>query len=221
MTLVVCPDCAGRGLARTWVDVARIASDPGLAICSTCDGAGRIAERRRAGRGWSRIAVVLAIAWAFAAGWMAGHADAAAPRSAQPVPSPIPAGLAELTGAPILSALPDPFDHPTRRAGSHSLPGDRPTLAGVSSWYCSSSSPCTRGYGPDDLVGAAGPALRAALGPDWRGRVVTVVAGGRSVAIELVDICRCPGDRVVDLTSGAFTRLAPLARGLVRVTVTW
>ena len=66
-----------------------------------------------------------------------------------------------------------------------------------------------------------GPALRAALGPHWRGRWVTVRSGGGSVVVQLRDFCGCPGGRVIDLHPGAFDDVAPLSRGVVPVRVSW
>jgi hypothetical protein len=54
----------------------------------------------------------------------------------------------------------------------------------------------------------------------WRGRTVVVAAAGRRIAVTLIDWCACP-HRLLDLYSDAFQRLAPLDRGLVKVTVTW
>ena len=68
------------------------------------------------------------------------------------------------------------------------------------------------------MYAAAGPALRVG---DWRGRTVTVTAGGRSVRVTLIDWCACPDGRLIDLYAGAFSRLAPLSRGVVRVTAAW
>jgi rare lipoprotein A (peptidoglycan hydrolase) len=51
--------------------------------------------------------------------------------------------------------------------------------------------------------------------------MVVVESAGRSVVVRLVDTCACPNGRLLDLYSDAFLRLAPLDRGLVRVTVTW
>ena len=90
-------------------------------------------------------------------------------------------------------------------------------MAGSASWYCSSSSACTRGY-PGGLYAAAGPKLRVG---DWRGRTVTVSSGGRSVKVRLVDWCQCYGRRVIDLYSDAFRQLAPTSAGVIRVTVSW
>ena len=69
---------------------------------------------------------------------------------------------------------------------------------------------------------AAGPALRDALGPDWRGQTVTVCAD-RCIAVRLSDWCAC-GDRhgkatLLDLDARDFARLAPLSSGIVEVSV--
>ena len=66
---------------------------------------------------------------------------------------------------------------------------------------------------------AAGPALRDALGPDWRGQTVTVCAD-RCVVVRLTDWCWCPkGRRVIDLDDDDFAKLAPLSRGVIAVTI--
>jgi hypothetical protein len=86
------------------------------------------------------------------------------------------------------------------------------TVAGVATWFDSPSG-----------VSAAGPALRAALGPGWRGQTVTVCAGDRCVETVLGDWCAC-GDRpggptVIDLHAPVFAALAPLSRGVIRVVI--
>ena len=96
---------------------------------------------------------------------------------------------------------------------SHAKPAGRGTH-GTATWYCGSR--CTRGY-PGGLYAAAGSELRVG---DWRGRRVTVTASnGRSVVVTLVDWCACKGERIIDLYGDAFARLAPLSRGVLRVTV--
>jgi hypothetical protein len=82
-------------------------------------------------------------------------------------------------------------------------------LTGPASWYC-----CTRGHAAGEFVAAAGPALRVGA---WRGRVVRV----NGLRVRLVDFCRCPFGRVIDLHPGVFRSLAPLSRGIVRVSVSW
>lgn len=70
---------------------------------------------------------------------------------------------------------------------------------------------------------AAGPALRSALGSDWRGQVVTVEANGRSVTVRLTDWCACGmrggRDTLIDLDDADFAHLAPLGRGVITVTI--
>ncbi len=111
---------------------------------------------------------------------------------------------------------------PVRSPNGTPATGLHTRASGTASWYCGHGSACTRGY-PGGLFAAAGPALRTG---DWRGRVVVVSAGGRSVAVRLVDWCQChkgtARERVLDLYSDVWDRLGvPLSRGLVKVVVTW
>ena len=106
---------------------------------------------------------------------------------------------------------PAPTVTPTRVSGTGIVSGSA-AVRGIASWY-------TVGSG---LYAAAGPLLRVG---DWRGRTVTVSAGGASVTVRLIDFCQC-GDRpggptVIDLSRDAFARLAPPSQGLVEVTVRW
>lgn len=130
-----------------------------------------------------------------------------APRGASS--STIPWGVAvtssALPGAPADSA-----------GGSTTAPAGAPRrVSGTATWYClSGSSACTRGYGQSDLVGA----IDSDLGFRKGDRVV-VRYGARSVTVEIVDVCGCPGERLIDLTSGAFARLADLGLGVIPVTL--
>ena len=104
--------------------------------------------------------------------------------------------------------------HPVGRqsASSGVTPATGPTassVAGTASWFRS-----PRG------VSAAGPALRTALGPGWRGRQVSVCAGPACITVVLGDWCAC-SRRVIDLDDNQFARLAPLSRGVVEVSVRW
>jgi hypothetical protein len=90
-------------------------------------------------------------------------------------------------------------------------------VSGLATWYCHTTSPCTAGYRPGQLIAAAGSELRAA--GFGRGDVVRVTSGSRSVAVRIVDVCACPGARVIDLSAAAFFRLAPLSRGVIAVQV--
>ena len=142
------------------------------------------------------------------------RADATARSEGGSGASPSPAALSTGDTAP---------SEPTASAAS--TPGSSQStwaLTGTASWYClSKRSACTVGYPASGLYAAAGPRLRSALGPGWRGKVVTVTANGRSVVVRLVDTCQCYGSRLIDLYASAFARLAPLSVGLVRVTVAW
>ena len=117
--------------------------------------------------------------------------------------APLPPGLPSLprigTGPASAGDAPDP------------IPSGAP-IRGRASWYPASGR-----------IAAAGPALRRALGPGWRGSVVMVSAGGRSVVVRLTDWCQCyrgtDRERLVDLGSEAFAELAPLSAGLVRVRI--
>ena len=90
------------------------------------------------------------------------------------------------------------------------IPSPGHTLRGIASWYRTPG-----------LTAAAGPALRRAIGR-WRGARV-VVCAGECVAVTLTDWCQCHrgerSERVIDLSDEAFSRLAPLAAGLVRVRI--
>lgn len=91
-----------------------------------------------------------------------------------------------------------------------------PPVTGVASWY---------DWKPREA--AAGPALRAMLGPGWRGRYVYVsrrtctVAGcvTRTAKVRLTDTCQCYGTRVIDLDRETFRLFASPSLGLVRVSV--
>lgn len=65
---------------------------------------------------------------------------------------------------------------------------------------------------------AAGPGLRRALGPTWRGQ--TVVVNGTLVVV-LTDWCLCKGNRIIDLDKRDFATLAPTWRGVIPVVVTY
>ena len=66
--------------------------------------------------------------------------------------------------------------------GKTPRPAVRPAhgLRGVATWYAASKG-----------TAAAGPALRAALGKDWRGDRVRVCSGGECVTVRLTDWCAC------------------------------
>jgi hypothetical protein len=127
--------------------------------------------------------------------------------------------LAVLLGGPGIDPAPGLMSVPivdarvTRPA--RTAPG--PRRAAVGGWATWFAAP--RG------TAAAGPALRAALGRSWRGRPVTVWLGSRHTTVRLTDWCAC-GPRsgsatLLDLSASAFAALAPLSRGVQKVTVSW
>jgi hypothetical protein len=131
------------------------------------------------------------------------------------------------SGPPLLGASRATSDGGTTTAlGGAPLEGGIGTalVGGTATWYCSSTSPCTRycsstspctrGYGPSDMVAAIDPTLGIAKGDQ-----VTVRHDGRTITVRIVDVCACAGERLIDLTSGAFARLAPLSRGVIDVTI--
>ena len=88
------------------------------------------------------------------------------------------------------------------------------SLGGLATWY-------------DDGPGyyaAAGPELRLALGDQWRGQTVEVIAeSGARTLVTLSDWCAC-GRRngvptLLDLSIQAFADLAPLSAGVIVVDV--
>lgn len=83
-------------------------------------------------------------------------------------------------------------------------------VRGIASWYR---------YIPGRA--AAGPALRRALGPAWRGSMVRVCRDAVCARVRLTDWCGCYGTRVIDLARTDFARLGSPSLGIVRVEVTW
>ena len=127
-----------------------------------------------------------------------------------PVPPPTQEPTVAPTGTPAPPA-PDPSPPRVRqapRAARAPTPGPARTarpagvagagrVQGVATWYCDPAwpSPCTVGFDWRGAYAAAGPALRAALGPGWRGRTVLV----NGVAVRLIDVCACGGAHVIDV----------------------
>lgn len=112
---------------------------------------------------------------------------------------------------------------------STARPNPTSSLTGRASWYCRAGRSICMYAHPDgpgaDLYAAAGPRLRQALGSNWRNQRVTVSANGRSVTVVLADWCQCSkgtsSEKAIDLYADAFTRLAPLSSGVVRVQIAW
>ena len=115
-------------------------------------------------------------------------------------------------GSPAISVAPS-VRRPNVSAG---ITEPRAGITGIASFYV---------YIPGGA--AAGPALRSALGPGWRGRrVIACVtsdkkrsASDNCVTVTLTDSCQCYGTRLIDLDWRSFSRLAPLSVGLAQVTV--
>lgn len=90
-------------------------------------------------------------------------------------------------------------------------------VGGEATWYCDPpASHCTVGYPAGSMVAAAGSELQH---EGWRGSWVVVRHGGRSVRVQLVDVCLCRGRRVIDLYAVAFRQLAPTSAGVIEVEV--
>ncbi len=176
----------------------------------------------------TRRVIGIALAVYLAVPVVKGDANDQGPLAFSPVPD---------HGTPLAAVRPadvvtrrDRDDAPVRKVSPHHYraPGGVPrdparaavvrsrSASGTASWYCGHGSACPRARS-GGLSAAAGPLLRQG---DWRGRRVVVRSGGRSVRVTLVDWCACPG-RVIDLFADAFSRLAPLSRGLVSVRVSW
>ena len=118
--------------------------------------------------------------------------------------------LSALNGAPDQRAAGHDADVVARSGAPLSAVGSV-QLGGVATWFDAAQG-----------TAAAGPALRNALGSDWRGSIVTVCADG-CVTVRLTDWCAC-GDRngkdtLIDLDRRDFARIAPLSAGVVAVTV--
>jgi hypothetical protein len=121
-------------------------------------------------------------------------------------------------GAPTAGPVPGRITPSPSVTGSGPETAERPaaaaSLRGIATWFNSPAG-----------VSAAGPDLRAALGPGWRGTTVTVCAGDRCVATVLGDWCACGprpgGPTVIDLHADIFARLARLSRGVLPIEVSW
>ena len=112
-----------------------------------------------------------------------------------------------------LLALAIAFAPPARAAGVAFGSAAYP-VTGIASFYAAPTG-----------TAAAGPKLRRALGPHWRGAVIRVCVNGHCTRVRLTGWCQCYAgtrrERLVDISRGSFARLAPPSRGLVVVRVTW
>jgi hypothetical protein len=113
---------------------------------------------------------------------------------------------------PIVRAIPTPKPDPVPASNEDQTPepSAKQSISGLASWYCRAGvSPCTYGH-PDgsgfNAYAAAGPALREAIGPDWRGRVVTV----DGINVKLIDWCQChqgeANEKLLDLYYDVYKR---------------
>ena len=108
----------------------------------------------------------------------------------------IPPLAAVVLALALSHAVPDRAPHAVVETRQTAIRPSGTALHGLSTWYRYV-----------DGQAAAGPALRAFLGANWRGTVVTVTANGHSVTARLTDFCQCPGGRVIDLDRRSFAAL--------------
>ena len=108
------------------------------------------------------------------------------------------------------------FVKPTPKPKVYSTAGTSHVLKGRASWYCNNDgsraqiSSCHYQYpdtGAYNAYAAAGPKLRAALGANWRGKVVLV----DGLRVKLVDWCQCHGgqsgvEKLIDLYYDVYAR---------------
>jgi len=126
------------------------------------------------------------------------------------LPPPVTLASIDAASASVTTA---PTAKPSARTYRRSIRLSGHRLRGTATWHAT---------GRDGPYAAAGPELRAALGPSWRGKRVRVQAGLRSVIVTLNDWCWCPSrHRLLDLSDEAFRRLAPLSAGVLKVEVAW
>ena len=126
------------------------------------------------------------------------------------VTRPLPVGPPVRVAQPSVGSSPAPRREARSVAAPPSPAVVMPAAAGISgvaTWFRSPSG-----------VSAAGPALRSALGPGWRGTSVRVCHADRCIVTVLGDTMAA--DRLIDLHAPLFARLAPLSRGVLRVTLT-
>jgi hypothetical protein len=122
--------------------------------------------------------------------------------------SPVPRAQPSISPAkPVVVSVAPPAP-PKPKVSS--APSTGHVLRGYASYYCDAgSSPCTTGY-PDgtgfDAYAAAGPKLRAALGSNWRGRIVSV----DGIRVKLIDWCQCykgqSNEKLLDLYHDVYLR---------------
>jgi hypothetical protein len=160
------------------------------------------------------VLVLIAIAWAIAAPREAADPTTEATRDVS--------GLRDgASGPPLLGAPPATSDGGTTTAlgGAPALEGGiGSVLIGGKATWCAPTPTHCQSWGGDALLGAM-PSFDFGDEPF----VATVCHDGSCVDVTVVSYCAC-GDRngvptVIDLSPTAFTRLAPLSRGVIDVTV--
>lgn len=141
--------------------------------------------------------------------WVIGFAFAALVITA--TPSPTAVNVAASEGPSGLTSSMSATQARTEALGAM-VAAQGVLLGGTASWYC--GDVCTRGY-PDGMYAAAGRELQTG---DWRGRTVKVCAV-ECIDVKLIDVCECPGARIIDLYRSAFDRIGDPRRGILAVTV--
>lgn len=149
-----------------------------------------------------------------------GEPSTASPTVVLQILPPVPTATVQPTEPPptLTPATPDPTKRATPQPTRKPLPPPAPKLrkiAGVATWYDD---------GPG-LYAAAGPALRRAIGPKWRGTIVTVCSAICVDGVILSDWCACGPRRgrptVLDLSLFTFARIGQPAAGVIDVVVKW
>lgn len=193
------------------------------------------------------VVMILVVVLAATFVWASEHQRVASVEPS-PAPTPVPAWMfTSILPAPTSDLVRSlqthsapPLDPPPRQFVKHTLPPLKPnlpslpraigrSLRGLATWYCLPSWPSACMYvhpDPAGMYAAAGPSLRAAIGPRWRNKLVKVVANGRSVWVRLADWCLCTGSGAsIDLYSGPFAYLSGRSPsspgGGLSVTITW
>ena len=150
-----------------------------------------------------------------------GELPARAARSIGVIPDADRAPTTEILGslAAAQPERPQPTIREPNRIAVEIKPVTTHVIRGPASWYCRAGvSPCTN-RNPDlggfDAYAAAGPKLRAAIGPSWRGSIVYV----DGIRVRLIDWCQCykgePNEKLLDLYYDVYARTG------TAVTIRW
>lgn len=131
-----------------------------------------------------------------------------------PHPTPIQLVLEPVVERPVVTQPPVPTAQPKVITTPYKAPlRSGRFVVGVATYYCwpAGGSRCTHGYPASGAYGAAGPALRAALG-NWRGKTVYV----NGVAVRLIDWCGCGGDHVIDVYHSTWVKIPNQSHVVIR-----